>query len=693
MKRFTHILAAGCAVLLAVAAAPQATVPAAPRLEAFANLPAPVARAGAEKFASRVHAGTAGLALAAPGPAAGSATVAILGSLAPDSPDRAKLLKMTVEELNLLRPDAVMTTGNLSVGLMRSGARYLEGVGATRGMLDELKMPWLPCAGATDVVSGTRLTSDRRFEELYQRYVGPLYFSVDIGSAEGGIHAITLDSEEGVGAGNTISDAQIAWLRQDLDRTFNLGRTQWVIVLLHRPLWRVSGERGNPGNWERVHGLLDSFNHRPIATVEGFGTAGTEARGPRVAAVFAGSQRAYAQDATRDGINYFVLGPTAAPPRDGESAEEAVRHFTLVKFDTDVHVSLVRLGGARDADAANILPADTVTAAERAVVDSVAGTAESVMGIDGVIDERGEPVGGGRRLTFHAENTLGQAIDVQLRIAAGNGWDFVSPILQRHLAPGEKAAYEFSLHRIKAGADWPALEVVVHWKGARGREHEVVLPRPVAVSPAVEVVTEKVVRLDGEEGWQSAPGGVAIAWDAEADRPRTGDPKVWVRADEEQVVFRVRVEDGAKSYWPVMALDRRWGGISSDAVAVSFVQGDVVQRIWAVPFGAKGVELFANAGTGEKETALVALDGKAGVVSRVKTDEKGYTVTVAVPRKMLMDEAGATTQPGPRLVACNVSVYDNNETARTWVKSWAADAAGVQGWARVTLVPPARNEK
>ena len=57
-------------------------------------------------------------------------------------------------------------------------------------------------------------------------YVGPLYYSVDMGSADGGVHAIVLDSEEGVGGGNTISEAiDVAAARIWIGRSMPGGRS------------------------------------------------------------------------------------------------------------------------------------------------------------------------------------------------------------------------------------------------------------------------------------------------------------------------------------------------------------------------------------------------------------------------------------------------------------------------------------
>ena len=148
------------ATLVAVAANAPSSAPApgsTPNLQPFTDLPAPMPRPNGTSGA-RIHAGTDGLALRVPTAAPGRTSVAILGDLAPgDAGTREKYLRMAVSEINLLRPDAVLTVGNLVPGLTRSGKRYVDDTQHARVLLDELKMPWYPCAGETDVVSGTRM--------------------------------------------------------------------------------------------------------------------------------------------------------------------------------------------------------------------------------------------------------------------------------------------------------------------------------------------------------------------------------------------------------------------------------------------------------------------------------------------------------------------------------------------------------
>ena len=47
--------------------------------------------------------------------------------------------------------------GIFSAGLTRAATRYLTDANAMRAALDKLKMPWMPCVGEMDVVSGTRM--------------------------------------------------------------------------------------------------------------------------------------------------------------------------------------------------------------------------------------------------------------------------------------------------------------------------------------------------------------------------------------------------------------------------------------------------------------------------------------------------------------------------------------------------------
>ena len=177
-----------------------------------------------------------------------------------------------------------------------------------------------------------------------------------------------------------------------------------MVAVVGRPLWRDE-EKSKQNGWDRVHGALLEFNRRPIVVVEragGFkGAGGVERRGPRVVAVVAGGERAFSMDPPMDGIRHFVMGPTAAMPRTGEDAAEAVRGMMLMKFEgspagrqrgpgdiSGVHMAVIGLGGEGPLNGQTVMPEDVITALRREVIDAMAGWGNDVMGITGVIDER-----------------------------------------------------------------------------------------------------------------------------------------------------------------------------------------------------------------------------------------------------------------------------------------------------------------
>ena len=112
-----------------------------------------------------------------------------------------------------------------------------------------------------------------------------------------------------------------------------------MIVLMHRPLWRQT-QKENPANWDSVHSLLNNFNHRPIVTVEGFGTAGTEARGPRVVVVFAGSERAYSRRRLR--AMTFAMWCSARLPRRRMPASPQTRRCGTLRGSSSTATFICR---------------------------------------------------------------------------------------------------------------------------------------------------------------------------------------------------------------------------------------------------------------------------------------------------------------------------------------------------------------
>ena len=87
---------------------------------------------------------------------------------------------------------------------------------------------------------------------------------------------------------------------------------------------------------------------------------------------------------------------------------------------------------------------------------------------------------------------------------------------------------------------------------------------------------------------------------------------------------------------------------------------------------------------------MLRLDPKWGITAEVK-DGEGYEVTVSLPRALVFGAEAPATAPAtsPAVVASavmNIGVHDNDETARTWVRSWGKEILGPEGWGKVELL-------
>ncbi len=158
------------------------------------------------------------------------------------------------------------------------------------------------------------------------------------------------------------------------------------------------------------------------------GGTGDAARGPRVVAVIAGGERAYSMEPPRDDIRYFVMGPTSAMPRLGEDSTVAVRGVMLLKLEPEagkespgggVHAALLRLGGGGGGgEGEPIVPEEAVQAQERHVIDTIATWGDDIIGVDGLIDQRGGAEAAKSDLHVRMKNPLADPIDLTIHASS-----------------------------------------------------------------------------------------------------------------------------------------------------------------------------------------------------------------------------------------------------------------------------------
>ncbi len=432
-------------------------------------------RVGGQKLPAggrEIQPGTPGRALPAPPGAAPALRLALVGGL----PDEAAA-GTVARGLALLAPDAAFLTGDLLPERPPDVAHLAAALQVVRPPLDGLSLPWYPCA-APGLLGG----AERPFVAAYQRYLGPLYYSVDLGA----VHVVVLDSEES--PNGTTSAAQLAWLKSDLNRAFDHTPARQVLVLLHRALWQA---RPGEGNWRQVHSLLVAFNHKPIVSVEGIDSRESVNAAPRVAAVIAAEPLAgtgeYRMDPPLEGIHYDVLGPATGSVAGLSSPVS--RAIGLVTFRGS-QMTLARVPLDAPVKGETLDGEDAVTAQERAVVDSLQRLDEGALGLTVA----------GTTLQVRLSNPLAAALEVRVVLRNGApppallgdqlGAGILSPgswmlVGNRSawttLQPQAKERWDMTLLRTGGVVNAvPAeLEFQVRWRDGRGRAWVVTFARSV----------------------------------------------------------------------------------------------------------------------------------------------------------------------------------------------------------------------
>ena len=213
-------------------------------------------------------------------------------------------LDAAIEDLNIVRPDAVFTVGDMVQGYTRDPARWDREADDYLARVGRLVPAFFPTPGNHDVISGTRSSSDRTFADRYRERFGPLHYAVELDLAT----AIILFSDEGLGDGKIVlSDGQLSWLSGALDAA--TARRKPIFLLMHRPLWRSASVKWD----ERVQPLLDK--------------AGVDA-------VIAGHFHALQRDPDVNGVQYHIVGTCGGmidqPPLAGQ-----LQHLTFVDCTAD----------------------------------------------------------------------------------------------------------------------------------------------------------------------------------------------------------------------------------------------------------------------------------------------------------------------------------------------------------------------
>ena len=180
-----------------------------------------------------------------------------------------------VRKLNLLRPEFVVSVGDLIEGYSNDQQKVEGQWKEFLGFIDQMDMRFFFVAGNHDV-------TNPMMHELWRKHFGPEWYSFDYKQ----VHFVCLSSEDPV---ERVSNKQLAWLTEDLAQHAD---ARWTLIFIHKPLWAYSERQIAAGNKDRT-------NWKPIEQL----------LVDRPHTIFAGHVHHYVQY-QRNGRDYYSLATT-----------------------------------------------------------------------------------------------------------------------------------------------------------------------------------------------------------------------------------------------------------------------------------------------------------------------------------------------------------------------------------------------
>lgn len=197
-----------------------------------------------------------------------------------------------VKKLNLLKPEFVMSIGDLIKGSTEDEAELNRQWNEFDGFVNELQMPFFYVPGNHDI-------SNEVMAKKWQQRFGKSYYHF----ACRDVLFLCLNTEDT--QRRCISNKQIEYFKKVLKANRNV---RWTLVFMHQPVWKNEVLE----NWQRFESLLAG---RPYT-------------------VFAGHFHEYSKS-VRKGRRYYVLATTGGTGGDNKSADCQFDHIVWVTMTDD----------------------------------------------------------------------------------------------------------------------------------------------------------------------------------------------------------------------------------------------------------------------------------------------------------------------------------------------------------------------
>jgi hypothetical protein len=519
------------------------------------------------------------------------------------------VFETAMDKLDLVRPEFVVSVGDLIEGYTDDGAVLDREWDEIEGFIGRLRMPFFYVPGNHDM-------SNAVMAEEWKSRFGPSFYSFTYK----GVLFVALNSELFGMVHDPRSPLPGPWTQADqmafVERALADHRdARWTFVLIHQPLW--DSPRPNP-DWTKVESLLADRPHT----------------------VFAGHFHRYTQQ-LRGGRQYITLATTGGGSR--------MRGTPWGEFDHVAHVSMTKDGPViANLRLDGILASDVVDTDRRQLVQQLE---------DAIVAE--PMVSQGRYFSrgtarYSVTNPSAAPLTVTARFLPSRDLVPDDVVKQTTIAPGGAATVEVAVSA-RATRAYETLaparaQFTLETQGKGGEA--LILDRELALLPERRFDAARAPRAIAVDGDLAEWGRLPFVVDEPGERSGHG---VHRGPEDGSFQFGVR-QDGEFLY---VGVDVRDDSIVASADAVARAQDHLSLNLDARPDPdrSKNEETFVAIRSGamaKMVSPLIALQETRpdpilrlfaggvpeGVQQAVRRTETGYTVEVAVPASVLDERRG-----------------------------------------------------
>lgn len=490
-------------------------------------------------------------------------------------------------EIERLRPDFVMTVGDMIEGYVDDSARIVSEWVEYDSIIDPIssEIHWVP--GNHDIWSDMS-------EELYRRFVGEPYYSFD----HGGIHIVVLDVSR-YESSSEISGEQLEWLIQDLE---NSRDASYTMIFHHKPLWEQTVADGKP---DTLHTIFQKYD---------------------VDAVFCGHYHDYFSS-EYDGIMYTCIGSSGGVTTPAPCGLEY--QFAWVTVDNSgIHVAPIMMGA--------VLPWDIVTTEERGIYNSIQLTGLTIENPLHVAEDLSITEA---TVTVVLDNAkCGLALNDTIRWEASDNWRIDPSEMAVTVEPGAKGSFDFNAECV--GEIYPLPSASADFAYAEDRF--------VGASGGLRIAREVGCRefssqptIDGDISEDSWGKPVTVFFDPDGTAAKIDPARFYFAHDEQNLYIAAYCEETKVDSIRANVTDHDGAVWSEDCVGYFFesVYGsDTVYQIYINPLGAvfdqkltMGDDGYMNAEkgwNGEYEVKTTIGDGFWSMEARIPIAQLGASMDV-----------------------------------------------------------------